>query len=225
MIKIGAASPAQTPCKDILSVELTSILGDRVEIIQKGALDWIPDERLYEYAPKEGEASLITPLRDGSGTFRMAKERLWPEFQQTYNYLEQQGCEMIIMFCTGIFPDTLCANVPILYPSKLLAANVHALSSRGKIAVVEPDYFSKDREAAYWKTIVREPLMSNVSPYGDFEEIAAVAHELKSADVDLIVLDCLGFDRRVKEIFAQETKKPVLLPRTIIARTVLNLMD
>ena len=225
MIRIGAATPAQTPCIDILSDELTSILGNSVEIIQSGALDWIPDDQLDAYAPNQGEPSLITPLRDGSGTFRIAKERLFPQFQQSYDYLVEQGAQMIVMFCTGIFPDTLHAKVPIIYPSKILASLVPALSPRSKIAVVEPDFFSKDREAAYWNGVVGEAIMTNVSPYGEFEEIAETARKLEDLDVDIIVLDCLGFTRRVKEIFVRETRKPVLLPRTIIARTVQNILD
>jgi protein AroM len=43
--------------------------------------------------------------------------------------------------------------------------------------------------------------------------------------VDLIVLDCLGFNKKTKSIFREVTGKPVLLPRTLVARIAREIIE
>ena len=46
--------------KDILP-----IIGDDIEILQKGALDNLSEEELEEIAPQSGDTVLVSSLRDG----------------------------------------------------------------------------------------------------------------------------------------------------------------
>jgi protein AroM len=57
------------------------------------------------------------------------------------------------------------------------------------------------------------------------ELVREKALKLKSADVDLIVLDCLGFNKKTKAIFREVTGKPVLLPRTLVARIAREIIE
>ena len=42
---------------------------------------------------------------------------------------------------------------------------------------------------------------------------------------DLIVLDCIGFTQEMKNMFARESGKRAVLPRTLLARVVSELTD
>ena len=44
-------------------------------------------------------------------------------------------------------------------------------------------------------------------------------------DVDLVVLDCIGFTQKMKEMFAEKTGKTVVLPRTLLARVISEVTD
>ena len=62
------------------------------------------------------------------------------------------------------------------------------------------------------------------SPYGAFEEVEHAAREICSADVDLVVLDCIGYTVAMKEKVREITGLPVVLSRTIAARTIMELL-
>ena len=48
---------------------------------------------------------------------------------------------------------------------------------------------------------------------------------VKDMDGDLVVLDCIGFTQEMKNMFARETGKLVVLPRTLLARVISELTD
>ena len=65
-----------------------------------------------------------------------------------------------------------------------------------------------------------------VSPYtGTEKEIIEIANKFRNLKVDLIILDCIGFNRLTKAVFRNVTKEPVLLPRTIIGRIAREIVE
>ena len=62
------------------------------------------------------------------------------------------------------------------------------------------------------------------SPYGEPEELDRAAKEMAGMDVDLVVLDCIGYTSAMKERVRQLSGKPVVLSRTIAARVVMELL-
>jgi len=77
-----------------------------------------------------------------------------------------------------------------------------------------------------WKRTNLKIIVEAISPYtGTREEIGKIAKKIREKDVDLVVLDCLGFNRGVKTIFRKITKKPVLLPRTLLGRIAGELIE
>jgi hypothetical protein len=56
----------------------------------------------------------------------------------------------------------------------------------------------------------------SANPYGDVKALEKAALMLAEKDVDLTVLDCIGFTPNTGEIFRRLTGKPVLLPQTLL---------
>jgi Asp/Glu/hydantoin racemase len=54
--------------------------------------------------------------------------------------------------------------------------------------------------------------------------LAQVIKDIKDKNADLIVLDCIGYSSIVKEKIRQSTGNPVLLPRTLRARMIKELL-
>ncbi|WP_037193644.1 AroM family protein, partial [Rhodococcus rhodochrous] len=52
------------------------------------------------------------------------------------------------------------------------------------------------------------------------DEIEKAALSLKEHDVDLILLDCMGYTEEMKRTVKQITGKPVILSRTLVARVL-----
>ena len=59
----------------------------------------------------------------------------------------------------------------------------------------------------------------------DWETLEKAARQVKDMDGDLVILDCIGFTQEMKNMFARETGKLVVLPRTLLARVISELTD
>jgi protein AroM len=62
------------------------------------------------------------------------------------------------------------------------------------------------------------------SPYADIGELERAAVALKDWGAELIVLDCIGFTGAMKARAAAIVGAPVILPRTVLARTLAELL-
>ena len=67
-------------------------------------------------------------------------------------------------------------------------------------------------------------IVNDALPYSKKNQVIEVAKRFVKNDVDLIILDCIGFNKKMKKIVYDITKKPVILPRTLLARTILELV-
>jgi protein AroM len=70
-----------------------------------------------------------------------------------------------------------------------------------------------------WQKTGLELVLDAASPYTGTEvDFRAAARRLAARNVDLIVLDCIGFTGEMKRIIREESGKPVILPRTLLGR-------
>lgn len=95
------------------------------------------------------------------------------------------------------------------------------LSGEGKIAIITPE---KDQIEFYqkkWNETGGDIFVLHGSPYGDMEELDRVISALgKHENVDLIVLDCMGYTQDMKLKIFERTNIPVILAKTLIARLI-----
>ena len=64
-----------------------------------------------------------------------------------------------------------------------------------------------------------------VSPYNGLEPVLKAAASLIHTDeIDMIVMDCIGYTVDMKEKIHAMTGKPVVLPRTLVARMINELV-
>ena len=76
-----------------------------------------------------------------------------------------------------------------------------------------------------WKSKGISLVMTAANPYGESKAFEGAATLLAKEDVDLIVLDCIGFTPKVKELFRRLTGKPVILPQTNLGRILEELVS
>ena len=215
-MKIGAITVGQAPRVDV-TADIMDILGPDVELLERGGLDGLTREEIAAFAPQGDDYVLVSRLVDGSSV-TFAEKYVIPRLQAAIDELEAAGVKLIMVFCTGAFPPELTSNVPMLFPNDLIQALVPLLTRRSSIITVTPSPLQIEQNQEKWAAHVKTCRTIAVSPYGDYEAVAAAARQIADTDADLIVLDCIGFTRQMKELFEQETGKPVILPRTLLAR-------
>jgi protein AroM len=63
------------------------------------------------------------------------------------------------------------------------------------------------------------------SPYGGEADLSRAAKKLSEAACDLIVMYCMGFNRRLTRPIREITAKPVIVSSSIVARTIGELLE
>ncbi|AEC51406.1 hypothetical protein PNA2_0489 [Pyrococcus sp. NA2] len=217
-MRIGLVTIGQSPRTDVVP-EMRPYLGS-AEIIECGALDDLTLEEIRDMAPKEGEEVLVSRLRDGSQV-RLSREKIVRRLQECIRKLEEE-VDIIGVLCTGEFPE-LSSKKLLVEPSLLLLKTVEALNI-SKLGVIIPDPDQIEMAKRKWERISNDVEVQSVSPYlGGEEELIKAAGMLK--DRDIIVLDCIGYSLNAKRIVKRITKKPVILPRTLMARVIGELLE
>ncbi len=223
MIKVGAITIGQAPREDV-TCDMLPILGNNIELLQAGGLDGLTHEEIQQFAPQEGDYVLVSKLLDGTSV-TFAEKHILHRLQQCIHKLEAQGASIILFICTGEFPEVFTAKVPLIFPYKILNALVPVLAHRSKIAVLTPDTLQIKQSETKWRNYVQDVVAIPASPYSDEGELVAAADRIKTLDVDLVVMDCIGYTEEMKQKLRGLTGKNIILSRTIVARAVREMID
>lgn len=223
MTKIGLLTIGQSPRTDFTE-DIKDILGDKAEITESGALDGLCREEIEKLSPGETSSVLVSRLKDG-GFARLDEEKLLPLLEKRINELEERGVGLIVLLCTGKFPE-LKSKVPLIYPQRLLHRLVPIFCGHECIAVVNPDEKQCEQSAEKWGEDFKttDTFFCNPYSYKGVDDIINISEELKRSPSANIILDCMGYTRKMKEDFERLTGKNVILPRILVAEVVSELI-
>lgn len=220
MFTLGAVTIGQSPRTDIIP-ELRTVLPPDVEILEAGALDGLGPEEIRAFAPAGRDTVLVTRLRDGSGV-RVAHRHVMSRLVRKVEALALQ-VDAILLLCTGSF-EPFRTSRPVLYPERLLLSLARAVASDGHIGVITPDEGQVEEQRMRWRDAARAVTIRAASPYTDGARLPALGRELADAGASLIVLDSLGYSLAMKQAVRRASGRPVLLPRTVLARAAAELL-
>ena len=214
MSKVGILTIGQSPRKDA-TPSIRRILGDDVEIVERGALDRITPDKLHEISPDGTEKTYISKLRNGDSV-KIGKTKLLPLLQEELTQLERD-VDVVLMLCTGEFP-TLKATKPILYPDKILHHFTQAILPQGSpLGLIIPLEEQRDFLKEKWGDSGFTLEVEVASPYEE-SDFDGAARRLKEKGVSMIVLDCMGYNDEQKQQVKKISELPVMLSRTLAAR-------
>jgi len=222
-MKIGAITIGQSPRNDIVC-EVLPLLSEGTELIQRGALDDLSLEEILALAPVEGDSVLITRLLDGTNV-SLAEKYIVSGLQRAIDYLEAEGVKFIVFFCTGNFTDLTSKNVPLIFPCDLMHSVVPLLSKTSEMVAVSPSPLQKEEMTEIWGKYMKKCHAISASPYESWDLLVEAAREARDLPGDILVMDCIGYTQEMKEMFAKESGKTIILPRTFLARIISELTD
>lgn len=222
-IRIGAITIGQSPRIDITE-DIRDILGAEFEIVERGALDSFD----YEYIarklrPDKDDTVLVSRMRDG-GQVKMSEKKIIPLLQECIDDLEKQACRMILMLCTGKFPE-FRHNTLLIRPQEMLQLTAKKLSDGKKIGVIIPDGDQAEDIRHWWGRNGVDVELAVASPYKEWDNIVKAAETFKNTDIPFVFMDCMGYSVKMKKEVREISGKPVLLARTLTARIVKELFE
>jgi protein AroM len=187
-------------------------------------LDGLSLKEVNDFYPGPPGPILITRMKDGTEV-KIAKKHIVNRMKNCILELEGKGVEISILLCTEDFPEIKSKKI-LLRPDRVLQSMVKAILKKGKLGVIVPSLDQIQATEKKWDSTNFAVVSEAVSPYtGTEKEIIEIANKFRNLKVDLIILDCIGFNRLTKAVFRNVTKKPVLLPRTIIGRIAREIVE
>ncbi len=221
-MKIGMVTPGQSPRDDIVP-EMKGYLNRGADIREAGALDGISKAEVAQrLSPQSDDDLLVTRMRDGTSV-KVSEAKITPLVQDCLEKLEKEGATIVLLLCTGNFP-TLHAKGLLIKAGDIFTGVVKNISHGGPIGVMIPNGVQAGRAQEKWGTLGVEIRIEEASPYSSMEAIRAAAERFRGVDLNLIVLDCLGYNERMKRLVRSITHTPSVLPRSILARVLAELL-
>lgn len=221
-MKFGAVTIGQSPRNDMIA-DMLPLLGNKAEVVQRGALDDLSPEEIQACSPQLGDGVLITRLRSGR-TVTVAEKHMVRLVQEAVTKLEREGVELILLLCTGTFPPLCTQRAVLIRPCDILHQVVPLLSQNSEIVVLVPSPDQVEESTTLWKKYVRQCTVLSASPYEGTEGLVQAARQAQTLPGDTVVLDCMGFSQTAKDVVARESGKRVILSRTLVARVLSELI-
>jgi len=221
--RLGIVTIGQTPRTDVVP-EMAEVLGPGIEVLERGALDGLDIGAISGLAPGPGDDVLVTRLRGGASVF-VAHRHVVPRVQACLADLDRAGVAVSAVLCTGPFPG-LAAAVPLLSPDRLLLGVLRGLAWAGRLGVLAPSTAHVSQTMARWRGYGFDPVVAVLSPYDEARASALglAAEALGGGEAGVVVLDCMGFRRKVKEELSALLGVPVLQANLLLARVAAELL-
>jgi protein AroM len=226
--RIGIITIGQSPRSDVLQ-DFVDALGFQPSFEETGLLDNLSRAEIASLAPcGHGDQTLVTRLRDGTEV-KLSEKKAIEMLPRAVKDMEHRDVDSVVLFCTGEFPPVE-SKVPVLYPSAIVSAVVSAVFSSKKnddrrLCIIAPAREQFPMLTRKWKNTGCSLLFESVSPYSSSEpEILDCAGRVARLHCDMVVLDCIGYTEKIRKIFVQTTGRPVILPRSLLARVVAEIM-
>jgi protein AroM len=221
MSKIGMLTIGQSPREDILP-EFQEILGEEYEVIEVGALDELKKEDIERIEFQPDDYILVSRMRDGT-EIRTTKRFVLPLIQMKITELEDNGVKLIVIMCTGRFPNFKSRRL-IVTPQEIIKGVLKGILKGGKLGVVYPAKEQTIKAESDYGGDGVQTYADNLSPYKGQDDIEDLAERLSKQDLNLVLLNCFGFSSEVKRIVANRTGLPVIQSNTLIARVLKELV-
>jgi protein AroM len=190
----------QGPRHDLVA-ELGQVLDHPIEV--RGALDGLSVDEITELGPVADADALHTHLPAGIDVViskKAVSDRLAP-------LVEAAGSRPTVIACTGRFPD-LPDRPNLLFPSTVLDGAIDAVLPAGRrLGVLVP---IPEQIELFTRIRGRPDRTATVVSAKPGTDPTAAATELAAAGVDLVVLDCFGYDRQLLATVRRVAGCPVL---------------
>ncbi|OWR31514.1 AroM protein [Saccharibacillus sp. O23] len=219
--RLGMITIGQAPRADVAPI-LEEALGAGIRLVQVGALDGVEETDIRKrLQPEDGEDDHLLTSRLANGRSAVfSRNKIRPLVQRKIDELEDAGIKQILLLCTGAFPGLTTRSALLYEPDRLLPPLLKALAGERRFGVVGPLAEQADSLRSKYGPYGLDPKYAAASPYEpDREAFRRAAAELRG-EVDLIVLDCMGYTREMRSWIAEGSDVPVVLSNAMIGKVL-----
>lgn len=211
------------PMKEVLPL-LTEYINEQ-HISHHSLLGYMPrEEVLAEYAIDSGDEPLLTLLNDHQ-LAHVSRQKVERDLQGVIEVLDNQGYDVILLMSTASIKSMTARNSILLEPLRIIPPLVASIVDGHQVGVIVPVEELMAVQAEKWQVLQQSPVYSLANPiHGTSEQLIDAGKDLLEQGADVIMLDCLGFNQRHRDLLQKTLDVPVLLSNVLIARLASELL-
>ena len=182
------------------------------------------EDVMAEYAVEVGEDPLLTLLRDNQ-LAHVSRQKVERDLQSVVEVLDNQGFDVILLMSTAAIKNLTARNTILLEPLRIIPPLVASIVDGHQVGVIVPVEELLAVQAQKWQVLATSPLYALANPIHDPpHQLISAGKELLENGADVIMLDCLGFNQRHRDLLQKNLDVPVLLSNVLIARLASELL-
>ncbi|EGV5959481.1 AroM family protein [Salmonella enterica] len=182
------------------------------------------EDVMADYAVEPGDDPLLTLLNDNQ-IAHVSRQKVERDLQSVVEVLDNQGYDVIILMSTAAIKSMAASNSILLEPLRIIPPLVASIVDGHQVGVIVPVAELLAAQEKKWQVLQMPPVYSLANPvHGSEQQLIDAGQALLDQGADVIMLDCLGFHQRHRDILQQALDVPVLLSNVLIARLASELL-
>ncbi|EDT0296153.1 AroM family protein [Salmonella enterica] len=182
------------------------------------------EDVMADYAVEPGDDPLLTLLNDNQ-IAHVSRQKVERDLQSVVEVLDNQGYDVIILMSTAAIKSMAARNSILLEPLRIIPPLVASIVDGHQVGVIVPVAELLAAQEKKWQVLQMPPVYSLANPvHGSEQQLIDAGQALLDQGADVIMLDCLGFHQRHRDILQQALDVPVLLSNVLLARLASELL-
>jgi protein AroM len=221
---LGTLTIGQAPRPDITPI-IDAHVPLQVRRIHRGVLDGLARAEIDgRYGAEPDEPVLVSRLIDGSSV-QVSARKVHEGVRAKLAQLEDAGCDVILLLCTGRFHGLECRRSFLLEPDRIIPPAAAGLAGERQLGIIVPLASQMRSESGKWSGLAQLPIFDVSNPYEDAPDtLAQAGARLKDRHAEGLLLDCIGFTEQHRRTLAEATGLPVILSNSLMAKVVGELL-
>lgn len=183
------------------------------------------EEVLADYGVGSGEEELLTLLSDNT-LIHVSKPKIELALQGIIEILDNQDYDVILLMSTARFSTLTARSSMLLEPERIIPPLVASIVHGHQIGIILPVPELLKFQHKKWQLLENTPLYEMANPvHGSEQDLLNAGRKLLAEGADVLVLDCLGYHQKHRDLLQKSLDVPVLLSNVLVARLASELLS
>ena len=182
------------------------------------------EEVMEDYAAEPGEEMIVSLLNDNEKVY-VSKAKVARDLQAVIEVLDQQHYDVILFMSTAPITSLIARNAILLEPLRIIPPLVASIVDGHHVGVLVPLKELIPSQQQKWQVLENPPRFALADPMQHTDaQLVEAGRELIDGGADVLMLDCLGYSQKHRDLLQKALDVPVLLSNILVARLAAELL-
>ncbi|MCT4710330.1 AroM family protein [Enterobacteriaceae bacterium H11S18] len=211
------------PVSEILPLLTEHISADQIKHVTLLG-NMTREEVLAEYGAVPGEEELHALLADRT-IINISRQKIEQALQGILTILDKQDYDVILLMSSQRFTGLTVHNSMLLEPERIIPPLIASIVDGHQLGIILPIPELLSDQHKKWQLLEKPPLFELANPvHGTDDDLILAGHKLIAGGVDVVVLDCLGYHQKHRDLLQKTLDIPVILSNVLLARLTSELL-